>query len=78
MKAVLDTSVLVAAFYGDHEHHEPSVSLYARQSKATACTAAHCFVEFYAVVTCMPGKARASPDEALLFLSDDRRRCGQS
>jgi hypothetical protein len=25
MKAFLDTSVLFATFYGDHEHHEPRV-----------------------------------------------------
>ena len=35
MKAFLDTSVLVAAFYGDHEHHEPSIELFLRYEKPT-------------------------------------------
>jgi predicted nucleic acid-binding protein len=74
VKAFLDTSVLVAAFYGDHEHHEPSFGLFSQQTKSTACTAAHCLAEFYSVVTGMPGKDRASPDEALLFLRDARER----
>jgi predicted nucleic acid-binding protein len=70
----LDTSVLVATFYGDHEHHDPSFNLFSQQRKSTACTAAHCLAEVYAVVTGMPGKDRASPDEALLFLRDVRDR----
>ena len=74
MKAFLDTSVLVAAFYDEHEHHEPSFALFEQQKKLTACTAAHCFAEVYSVVTGMPGKDRASPDEALLFLRDVRER----
>ncbi|HSZ06985.1 MAG TPA: PIN domain-containing protein [Steroidobacteraceae bacterium] len=74
MKSFLDTSVLVAAFYDEHQHHEPSFALFEQQKKSTACTAAHCFAEFYSVVTGMPGKNRASPDEALLFLRDVRER----
>jgi len=74
VEAFLDTSVLVASFYGEHEHHDPSISLLSKQKKSTACTAAHCLVEVYSVVTGMPGKDRASPDEALLFLRDVRER----
>jgi predicted nucleic acid-binding protein len=76
VKAFLDTSVLVATFYGEHEHHEPSFDLFLQQKKSTACTAAHCLAEVYSVVTGMPGKDRASPDEALLFLRDVRERLG--
>jgi predicted nucleic acid-binding protein len=74
MKAFLDTSVLVATFYGEHEHHEPSFALFAHQTKARGCTAAHCLAEVYSVLTGMPGKDKASPDEALLFLADVRER----
>src|ERR1022692_4723301 len=49
-------------------------ALFVRQKKATACTAAHCQAEVYSVLTGMPGKDRASPDEALLFLGDVRDR----
>lgn len=74
MKSFLDTSVLVATFYGDHQHHAPSTALFSRQNRSIACTAAHCLAELYAVVTAMPGRNRASPGEALLFLRDVRDR----
>lgn len=74
MDAFLDTSVLVATFYGDHEHHEPSIRVFLSCTTATGCTAAHCLAETYSVVTGMPGKDRASPDEALLFLGNVRER----
>jgi predicted nucleic acid-binding protein len=74
VNAFLDTSVLVATFYGEHEHHEPSFALFLQQKRSTACTAAHCMAEVYSVVTGMPGKDRSSPDEALLFLRDVRER----
>jgi predicted nucleic acid-binding protein len=72
--AFLDTTVLVATFYGDHERHEPSTRIFLDQTKKTGCTAAHCLAETYSVVTGMPGKDRASPHEALLFLGDVRER----
>ena len=72
MKAFLDTSVLVATFYGDHEHHEPSFELFVRQEKKSASAAAHSLAEVYSVLTGMPGKDRASGDEALLFLGNVR------
>ncbi len=74
MKAFLDTSVLVATFYGDHEHHEPSFGLFVRQDKKNACVAAHSLAEVYSVLTGMPGKDRASSDEALLFLGNVHER----
>jgi predicted nucleic acid-binding protein len=72
VKAFLDTSVLVATFYGDHEHHEPSIDLFLRFKKNEACCGAHSFGEIYAVLTGMPGNGRVSGDEALLFLGDVR------
>jgi predicted nucleic acid-binding protein len=74
VKAFLDSSVLVATFYGDHLHHPPSAALYARQNRSTGCTAAHCLAEVYSVATGMPGKNRASPGELLPFLHDVRDR----
>lgn len=74
MKAFLDTSVLVAAFYYGHEHHQPSFELFVNQDKQSGCTAAHGLAEVYSVLTGMPGKDRASGDEALLFLGNVRDR----
>ena len=74
MKAFLDSSVLVATFYGEHEHHDLSFALFLRLNKRTGYTAAHCLAEVYSTLTGMPGKDRASPDEALLFLTNVRER----
>jgi predicted nucleic acid-binding protein len=74
MRAFLDTSVLVAAFYGDHEHHAPSLDLLVRFRKGQACCSTHSLAEVYATITGMPGKWRVGGDAALLFLRDVRER----
>lgn len=74
MKAFLDTSVLVAAFYARHEHHGPSLDLLLQLPKKEACCAAHSLAEIYSVLTGRTGKDRVSGDEALLFLGDVRER----
>lgn len=74
MKAFFDTSVLVAAFYGDHEHHEASIATFLRFGKSDACCSAHSLAEVYAVATGMPGKHRVGGDEVLLFLGNVRER----
>ena len=74
MKAFLDTSVLVAAFYDDHMRHEPSFALLWSLRSPTGCTAAHCFAEFYSTTTRMPGKRQASPHNVLQFLEQVRER----
>ena len=74
MKAFLDSSVLVAAFYTTHEHHSPSFELFVNLEKRSACTAAHCLAEVYSTLTGMPGKERVGGDEALLFLGSIRER----
>jgi len=74
VKAFLDTSVLVATFYADHEHHAPSIDLFLRFGKSAACCGAHSLAEVYAILTGMPGPRRVSGNEALLFLSDIRDR----
>jgi predicted nucleic acid-binding protein len=74
VKAFLDTSVLVATFYADHEHHAPSIDLFLRYGKRDASCGAHSLAEVYATLTGMPGRRRVSGDEALLFLGDIRER----
>jgi predicted nucleic acid-binding protein len=74
VRAFLDTSVLVATFYDGHEHHKSSFELFVNQEKGRGCAAAHSLAEVYSVLTGMPGKERASGDEALLFLGNIRDR----
>ena len=74
MKAFLDTSVLVATFYADHERHQPSIELFLRYTKNEVCCAAHSLTEVYATLTSMPPPRRVSGHEAVLFLRDIRER----
>jgi predicted nucleic acid-binding protein len=74
VKAFLDTSVLIATFYADHEHHPPSIDVFLRFEKNDACCGAHSLAEVYATLTGMPGQRRVSGNEALLFLGDIRDR----
>ena len=74
MKAFLDTSVLVATFYGHHERHESSLDLFLRFPRSEACCGAHSLAEIYSSLTGRTGKERVSGDEALLFLGNVRER----
>jgi len=60
VKAFFDTSVLVAVFYGDHEHHAASLSLFLQVPKVDACCGAHTLTKIYATLTRMPGKERVT------------------
>jgi len=73
LKAFLDTSVLVAAFYGDHHHHAPSLEVLTRFPKSDASCAAHSLFEVYSVLTRMPGKHRIGPEQAMLFVGSIRQ-----
>ena len=74
MNAFLDTSVLVAAFYGDHARHAASLDLFTRFDKKDASCAAHSLFEVYSVLTRMPGKHRMGADQAMLFIGSIRER----
>ncbi len=74
MKAFFDTSVLVPVFYGDHQHHGPSMECFLRFAKKQACCGAHSLAEVYSSLTRMPGTHRISGEQAMLFLSDMRER----
>jgi predicted nucleic acid-binding protein len=74
LKAFLDTSVLVATFYADHDDHEPSINLFLRYDKTEICCAAHSMAEVFSSLTGMPGKHRVTADEAMLFLGNVRER----
>jgi len=75
VKALVDTSVLVAAFYVEHPHHQPSFDLFVRCEKKDACCGLHSLAEVYATLTAMPtASRRASGDQALLFIGNIRDR----
>lgn len=68
MKTFFDTSVLVAVFIDDHVHHDASFALFSNTSRKSSYCSAHTLAELFSSLTRMPGRYRARPDEALLFL----------
>ncbi len=70
MTVFFDTSVLVAAFLADHEHHVPSLAHLASASGKSSFCAAHSLAEVYAILTRLPGAQRVSPEHALLFVDE--------
>jgi predicted nucleic acid-binding protein len=70
LKWFFDTSVLLPAFLEDHAEHDRCLAVYAPSNKRVACCGAHSLAEVYATVTRLPGEFRASPEQAILFLTD--------
>ena len=74
MKAFFDSSVLVAAFYGAHVHHEQSLAAIGTATRKTAFCAAHTLAEVYSVMTRLPVRPRIAPSQGLLFVESIRER----
>ena len=74
MTAFFDSSVLVAAFYKAHVHHEASLAAIVTASKKTASCAAHTLAEVYSIMTWLPARPRISSDQGLLFVESIRER----
>jgi predicted nucleic acid-binding protein len=74
MKAFLDTSVFVAAFWGDHSQHLSSVALVRNATPKTAFCAAHTVAEVYSTMTRLPVKPPIPAEQALLFIRQMRER----
>ena len=74
MKVFLDTSVFVAAFWGDHPQNPASVRLIKAATPKTAFCAAHTVAEVYSTMTRLPVKPPIPPEQALLFIRQIRER----
>lgn len=74
MKEFFDTSVLVAAFWGGHAHHVPSLKRFAAAEKRHSACGIHSLAEVYAVMTALPVKPMIPPEQALLFVEEVRNR----
>jgi predicted nucleic acid-binding protein len=70
LKVFFDTSILVAAFVGDHPQHRPSLEVFAAARPSEAACGAHSLAEVYAVVTRMSLRPMISGDQALLFIEE--------
>ena len=74
MKEFFDTSVLVAAFWGGHVHHVPSLKRFAAAEKKHSACGIHSLAEVYAVMTALPVKPMIPPEQAFLFVEEVRNR----
>lgn len=74
MKNFLDTSVFVAAFWGDHPQHDASVALVGKATPKTAYCAAHTVAEVYSTMTRLPVKPPIPTEQALLFIRQIREK----
>jgi predicted nucleic acid-binding protein len=74
MKEFLDTSVLIAAFWGGHVHHAPSIKLLALADKKRSACGLHTLAEVYAVMTVLPVKPAIPPEQVMLFVEEVRKR----
>jgi predicted nucleic acid-binding protein len=74
MKQFFDTSVLIAAFWRGHPHHEASLKLLSAARKGTSACAVHTLAEVYATMTALPVKDIIPTDQALLFVQEVRDR----
>ncbi len=74
MREFLDTSVLVAAFLGDHPHHQASAKVFAGAGKKHSACGVHTLAELYSSLTSLPLKPMIAPEQAMLFLQDARSR----
>jgi len=74
MKEFFDTSVLIAAFWRGHPHHEASLKRLSAANKRKSACGIHTLAEVYATMTALPVKDVIPPDQALLFVQEVRDR----
>lgn len=73
MKALFDTTVLVASAVREHGHHARAMALIqsALETSVKGCVAAHGLAEMYAVLTTLPVSPRIGPDVAERLVADN-------
>lgn len=73
MSILFDSSVLVAVFYGDHQHHEASAKCFQAAGKADFC-ARRSLGELYATLTGLPVRPRISGLDGIKIVDQVRGR----
>jgi predicted nucleic acid-binding protein len=74
MKEFFDTSVLVASFWGNHNHHLLSLRRFAAAEKKNSACGLHSIAEVYAVMTALPVRPPIPPEQVLLFIKEIQAR----
>jgi len=74
VKIFLDTSVMVAAFWGDHRDHDASLRVFAEATPETAACGVHSLAEVYATMTALPVRPLLAPEQVFLFVQQIAER----
>jgi predicted nucleic acid-binding protein len=74
VKEFLDTSVLIASFWGGHRNHPASVKLLGAANKKQSACGLHSLAEVYAGMTVLPVKPPIPPEQVILFVEEVRDR----
>jgi predicted nucleic acid-binding protein len=74
VKAFLDTSVMIAAFWGDHADHDASLRVFAEATLQTAACGMHSLAEVYATMTALPVRPLLAPEQVYLFVQQISER----
>jgi predicted nucleic acid-binding protein len=74
VKAFLDTSVMIAAFWGDHARHEASSRVFVGANRQTGACGMYSLAEVFAVMTALPVRPPIAPEQAFLFVEQISQR----
>ena len=74
MNVFFDTSVLVAAFWGDHPQHESSLHVFREASRPSAACGMHSLAEIYATMTALPVRPALAAEQVVLFVEQTAQR----
>lgn len=74
MREFLDTSVLIAAFWGGHAQHTASLRCLAAADRKHSACGIHSLAEVYAVMTSLPVAPLLPPEQVMLFVNEARSR----
>jgi predicted nucleic acid-binding protein len=70
VREFFDTSVLVAAFWRAHVHHEASINRLAAANKERSACGLHTLAEVYATMSTLPVKPVIPSEQVLLFVEE--------
>jgi len=68
VRVFLDSSVMIAAFWGDHADHDRSLRVFAELNRQTGSCAMQSVTDVYAAMTALPIHLPPAPEQALLFV----------
>src|SRR5689334_6593135 len=65
-----DTSVLTAAFWGNHPRHQECLQSLSNATRATSACGSHTLAELYSTLTALPIRPSISPEQSCLLISE--------